>query len=144
MSIWFKTFNPQMLDVWCQNSLVDHLDIRFMEIGEDFLRAQMPVNAQTVQPARRLHGGATAALIETICSVAANMTLNPETHAALGLELHVSHLRGILENKGPVEGICRPVRIGKTVQVWETVCTDPKGNKTAKGQLTLFIQKIGN
>jgi len=91
--------------------------MRFTEIGPDFLRMSMPVDERTKQPAGLLHGGASAALAETIGSVASTLCIDIDQEAAVGVELNCSHLRGA--RNGHVHALCTPIRIGKSMHVWQ-------------------------
>jgi 1,4-dihydroxy-2-naphthoyl-CoA hydrolase len=95
MSIWF---NPITLaDVQRSSSprdLTHALGIEFTEIGEDTLSGTMPVDERTRQPFGLLHGGASVALAETLGSLACYLTLNPQTHYNVGLEINANHIRG--------------------------------------------------
>jgi len=120
-----------------KSTLCESLAIEFTEIGDDFLRATMPVDSRTVQPAGRLHGGASAALIETLGSVASYVCIDAPKEAAVGIELNCSHLRGASE--GMVTGTVRPVRIGRTLHVWSAEITDELGRLLCVGRLTVSI-----
>ncbi len=105
-------------------TLGDTLGMRFVEIGDEYLVAEMPVDERTVQPFRLLHGGASVALAETLGSVAGFLSLDePETHIVVGVDINASHLRSVREG-GTVRGTVRPVRVGNTVQVWQIDITD--------------------
>jgi 1,4-dihydroxy-2-naphthoyl-CoA hydrolase len=94
MAIWSGPKpDPAKLTQFESQSMAGHLGIEFVEVGDDFLRARMPVNARTCQPFGRLHGGASVALAETVCSVAANMTVDKATHLVVGMEINANHLR---------------------------------------------------
>tara|TARA_R110000868_G_scaffold100128_1_gene275336 strand:+ start:4118 stop:4552 length:435 start_codon:yes stop_codon:yes gene_type:complete len=136
--IWFKdNLTIEAIEKWSANTMVDHLDMHITEIGEDFLRGDMPVDHRTVQPQRRLHGGASAALAETLGSIAANLTLNNETHVAFGQTLFCQHLRpGV---SGRVSGVARPVHLGRTSQVWEINIETEEGKVVCSSRLTMAV-----
>jgi 1,4-dihydroxy-2-naphthoyl-CoA hydrolase len=100
-----------------QNTLLEHLGIEFFEIGEDFLKARMPVDHRTKQTTGILHGGASAALAETLGSIAASYCIDREKKRIVGLELNANHIRPVTE--GWVTGVAKPIHIGNTTQVWE-------------------------
>src|SRR5579875_3737878 len=112
MSIWFqkdiKIEDWQTRDV---NSMSAHLGIKLSEIGDDFLCATMPVNERTKQPYGILHGGASAALAETVGSVASAFVVNRKTHRCVGLELNANHIRSVKE--GYVIATCKPIHLGR-------------------------------
>ncbi len=99
------------------NTMGAMLGMRFTKIGTDFLRMSMPVDERTKQPMGLLHGGASAALAETIGSVASTLCIDLSKQAAVGVELNCSHLRSA--RNGEVHATCRPVRIGKSMHVWQ-------------------------
>lgn len=119
-----------------EGTLVGNLGIEFLEIGADFVRARMPVDARTVQPYGLLHGGASVALAETMGTAAAIMTLNPGEQA-VGLEINANHLRAA--RAGWVIGLCRPVHLGRSTQVWETLVSDEQGKLCCTSRMTVSI-----
>ena len=98
--------------------MVEYLGIEFTEIGEDFLRAKMPVNERTVQPLRMLNGGASLALSECVGSLAANLVFDRKKYLALGLDLNGNHLRPVMEGAWVI-ATAKPLHIGNHTQVWE-------------------------
>lgn len=135
--IWFKDHKLEDVNRICQNTLVSHLSISFTEIGDDYLKAKMPVDNRTVQPLGLLHGGATAALAETIGSVAAFMCVDPQLFDCVGLEVNCNHLKG--KSDGEVFGIGRPLHIGRKTHVWEIKIVDEKGILVGASRLTMAV-----
>lgn len=137
MSI-FKQF-PRMdqLNQRLEGSLGGLIGIRFVEQGEDFLRASLPVGPRTFQPSHRLHGGASAALAEEVGSTASNLCLDPAQHEAVGVELNASHLRGI--GDGVIVGTARALRIGRTQHVWDIRIESEPGKLICVARLTTAI-----
>lgn len=142
MSIWFKPYLLEEIQFLCRNTLMEHLKIEVCELGENFIKGKMPVEHFTVQPARLLHGGASAALAESLGSIAAFMTVNPETHACLGVNLDITHIKAIPEGKGPVIGVARSVKLGNTLQVWNISIETGSGQIVAESRLTLFVRTL--
>ena len=95
MSIWHAAATPEFLTERGSKSLPGHLGIRITEIGPDYLRATMPVNAHTHQPFGVLHGGASVALAETAGSIAAMLCVDSEQYLVLGQEINANHLRAV-------------------------------------------------
>lgn len=135
--IWFKAFTVSMLNDRPKNHIGALLDIRFTEVGEDFISATMPVDERTHQPMGILHGGASVVLAETLGSIAAYMCIDPEKHIAVGLEVNANHLRPV--STGLVKGICRPLHIGGKTQVWEIKMYNDKGKMNCVSRLTVAI-----
>jgi 1,4-dihydroxy-2-naphthoyl-CoA hydrolase len=96
---------------------MEHLGIEYLEIGDDFLKARMPVDSRTRQTAGILHGGASAALAETVGSIAASMCVDWEKKSIVGLEINANHIRPV--TAGWVTGITTPIHVGNTTQIWE-------------------------
>jgi len=122
MSLWKVTATVEQLNERAKNTLVEHLGIEFLEIGDGFLRAQMPVDNRTKQPAGLLHGGASVVLAETLGSVAAWLCRDPENKRIVGLEINANHVRSA--RGGWVTGITNPIHIGKATQIWEILIYD--------------------
>lgn len=120
-----------------QNTMVDHCGMKFTEFGDDYLKMTMPVDQRTIQPYGILHGGANVALAETIGSVAAVYCTDPATHRAVGLSINANHLKAVRE--GEVTAIAKPIRIGKTTQVWEIKIYDQAEHLTCISRITMAI-----
>lgn len=139
MSIWKHPADLEALNAFNVNTMGEALGIVFTEVGEDYLVATMPVNDQTVQPFRILHGGANVALAETLGSVASTLCIeNLATHTGVGLEINANHLKSVREG-GVVTGTCRPVRVGRQVHVWQIDIRDEKGDLSCTSRLTVAI-----
>lgn len=118
-------------------TMVEHLGIRFSEIGPDYVKGTMPVDARTQQTMGILHGGASVALAETLGSVAANMSIDPRGRVCVGQEINANHLRPV--SSGIVTGTARPVHIGQRSQVWQIEIRDPAGRLTCISRLTMAV-----
>ena len=118
-------------------TMIEHLGIEVIEVGDDFVRARMPVDHRTVQPQGRLHGGASVALAETVGSVAANLVLDGETQLAVGLDINANHVRPA--SSGFVYGTARPEAIGRTTQVWSIRITDEEDRLVCISRLTMAV-----
>src|SRR5678816_18970 len=116
MAIWHGTFLLDYVKQHSQSTLVSQLGIEFLEAGDDYLTARMPVDARTCQPARVLHGGASVALAETLASWAATFVVDREKNYCVGLEINANHVRAA--TSGWVIGTARPVHLGRSTQVW--------------------------
>jgi 1,4-dihydroxy-2-naphthoyl-CoA hydrolase len=139
--IWHTPFTLEALQAVCSETLVDHLGIAFTDFGDDWLKARMPVDRRTRQPAGILHGGASVVLAESLGSVASALCFDISRYRAVGLEINASHLRSASE--GFVEGICRPVRLGKTVHVWQIDIFDEQQRQTCTCRLTMAVLPLG-
>ena len=143
MSIWF---NPAVTTADVQplgnNTMTDHLGIHFLEIGEDYLKATMPVDHRTRQPYGLLHGGASVALAETLGSVGSHLVVDSSQFNSVGIEINANHLRGVRE--GIVTGIARPIHTGKTTHVWEIKIYDEREKLVCISRLTVAIVKKGS
>ena len=135
MSIWRQRPTVEALNALSRNTLLEQLEIRFTEVGDDYLAATMPVDARTHQPFGLLHGGASAVLSESLGSSAANCCLDMASEYAVGLEINANHVRAV--RQGLVTGTARPVHIGRRTQVWETRIEDEAGRLVCVSRLTL-------
>lgn len=137
MAIWFQTSSIEKLQERHKDTLINHLDIRLTEIGEDYLCGEMPVDHRTVQPMGLLHGGASVALAETLGSVAANLVVDREKKACVGLEINANHLKSV--RSGKVIGTARPVHIGSSTQVWSIEIRNEAGQLTCISRITMAV-----
>ena len=118
-------------------TMVTHLGIEFTDIGDDFLEATMPVDHRTIQPMGLLHGGANVALAETLGSLAASLTVDPEKQTVVGLEINANHLKSV--RSGKVKGIAKPIHLGKSTQVWEIKIFNEADQLCCISRLTMAI-----
>jgi len=137
MSIWFRPYTLEELDRQSQGCMVELLDIRFTELGPDYIRASMPADARTWQPFGLLHGGASVTLAETLGSVGANCVVDDSKYFCVGQEINANHLRGV--RSGRVTGTARPIHIGNRSQVWEIRIEDEKGRLACISRLTMAV-----
>ena len=136
--IWFKDYTLDDLKNFRNTNMTAYLGFEFTEVGADFLRGRLPVDNRTTQPFGILHGGASCVLAESLGSVAAWMTIDPDTHRAVGIEINANHIRAV--TKGHVIGTCPPLHVGKRTQVWQTdIVEEATGKRVAISRLTVAI-----
>ena len=137
--IWTAPPTVDGLNALGVNTAGDTLGIRFVEVGDDYLVATMPVDARTVQPMRMLHGGVSCVLAETMGSVAGMLCVpNPGVDYVVGTEINASHLRGVPEGK-TVTGRVTPIRVGRKVQVWRIEITDERDRLVCVSRLSCQV-----
>ncbi len=127
------------LNAISRGTLMESLGIGFTEIGNDWLRASMPVDARTLQPYGLLHGGASVALAETLGSTAGGLCVDAETQSVVGIEINANHLLGVRE--GNVTGTARALHVGRSTQVWDIHIEDERGRLACVSRLTLAVVK---
>ena len=138
--IWFKKdLSLNDFSGMGANTIGELLDIRFTEVGADFLKASMPVDHRTHQPYGLLHGGASCVLAETLGSVASAMIINPEKFICVGLEINANHIRSV--RSGTVTGITTPIHIGASTHVWDIKIYDEREKLICVSRLTVAILK---
>ena len=136
MAVWTDPLTRDKLNAWNQGCAVSHLGIEFTEIGDDFLRARVPVDARTKQPYGLLHGGVSVVLAETLGSMGAFYSC-PAGQRAVGLDINANHLRSA--TNGWVTGTAKPVHIGRTTHVWHIDLHNEAGELTCVSRLTMAI-----
>ncbi|NLD69866.1 MAG: hotdog fold thioesterase [Limnobacter sp.] len=135
--IWKKNLSCEELNRTQAGTLGGHIGIEFIEIGDDHIRARMPVDERTFQPMGILHGGASVVLAETIGSVASFLCIEGTAKAAVGLEVNANHLRPA--TGGWVYGRCTPIHVGRTTHVWQIELSDEQGRRTCVSRLTMAV-----
>ena len=138
MSIWFAT-PPTLAELTDlgRNGMPGHIGIEFIEIGDNWVKARMPVDRRTHQPYGRLHGGASVALAETVASVAGAMTVDPTQFGAVGMEINANHIRPVKD--GWVYATATAESIGRTTQVWTIRITDGGDKLVCLSRMTLAV-----
>jgi 1,4-dihydroxy-2-naphthoyl-CoA hydrolase len=139
LAIWFREYALEELNAIAKGNMVSHLGIEFTEIGEDVLKARMPVDQRTRQPFGILHGGASVVLAETIGSFAANMATDYPKKIFVGQEINANHVRPV--SSGYVTGTARPLHMGKTSQVWDIRIFDEQGRLVCVSRITMALAK---
>lgn len=134
--IWKIPITAKEINERCRNTLVDRLGIEFIEVGDQHMTARMPVDQRTCQPAGIVHGGATAALAETVASAAGNYCVE-KGKVCVGLDLNINHIRTV--SAGFVIAITKPLHLGKSTQVWEIKITNEGGQLISAARLTIAV-----
>ena len=137
MSIWAIQATPENLNAVSRNTMVEHIGIEFLEIGDDYLKARMPVDHRTTQPLGLLHGGASVTLAETLGSTAATLCVDMSQTVCAGLDINANHIRSV--TSGFVYGVARPVHIGNSTQVWEIRITDEQEKLVCISRITMAV-----
>lgn len=122
------------------NTLMETLEIEYIDVGKDWLTARMPVTPKVHQPDGILHGGATAALAESVGSVAVFVFNQERDMVVRGIEISANHLRSVSE--GYVYATTRPIHQGKSIQLWEIRVTDEKEQLISLCKLTTFKRPL--
>ncbi|HTP09250.1 MAG TPA: hotdog fold thioesterase [Anaerolineae bacterium] len=139
MSIWYTYPTLEALQQRAAGTMIAHLGIEYLEVGDDFLRARMPVDARTVQPFGILHGGASMALAETLGSTAANWCVDFAEKMCVGLDINANHVRAA--RSGYVIGTSRPVHLGSSTHVWEIRIENEQAQLICLARLTMAVLK---
>jgi 1,4-dihydroxy-2-naphthoyl-CoA hydrolase len=140
MPIWFdKELSIEKLKPLAPNTMSEWLGIEWVEVGEDFIKARMPVDHRTIQPYGLLHGGASCTLAETIGSVASAMVIDHSQFYCVGLEINANHIRSA--KKGFVTGIALPLHLGSSTHVWDIKIHDENKKLVCVSRLTVAIIK---
>jgi 1,4-dihydroxy-2-naphthoyl-CoA hydrolase len=136
--IWFdKELTVEKLKPLGPNTMAAHIGIEWVEVGENFIKARMPVDHRTNQPYGLLHGGASCVLAETIGSVASAMVIDHSKFYCVGLEINANHIRGVRE--GHVTGVALPLHLGNTTHVWDIKIYDEREKLVCVSRLTVAI-----
>ncbi len=133
----FSIVPVQQMNTMHKNTLMETLSIVFTHSGENFLVAKMPVTTSHHQPMGLLHGGATAALIETIGSMGSAMMCDLSKEAPVGLELNVNHIKGV--KQGEVIGTGKIIHKGRSTHLWQVDVHNSDNILIATGRLTVMI-----
>jgi 1,4-dihydroxy-2-naphthoyl-CoA hydrolase len=140
MSIWRNAATVEELQARARNTLIEWLDIRFTEVGPDFLCATMAVNEHTHQPMGVLHGGASVALAETVGSTAGNLCVDSTREVCMGQEINANHLRPV--RTGQVTATARPLHRGNRTQVWQIEIRDEQARLVCVSRITLAVVAV--
>lgn len=138
--IWFnKALQLQALTQRQGVTLGTLVGIEWTGLGADYLKARMPVDERTRQPAGVLHGGASCVLAETLGSVASALVVDPSLYQCVGMEINANHLRRVSE--GYVTGTVTPLHLGNSTHVWDIRIHDDQGRLVCVSRLTVAVLK---
>lgn len=130
--------SPESLTRLLAGTAGESLGITITEVGPDFLRGTLPVDARTRQSFGLLHGGSSVLFAETLASLAGWLCLDPEAgQQAAGIEINANHLRAVTQ--GVVTGTARPVHLGRATQVWEIRIEDEQGRLACLSRMTAAV-----
>jgi len=136
MSIFRSDCTIDQLNAMSRDTAIQSLGIVFTEIGADYLRASMPVDARTHQPFGLLHGGASVLLAETLGSMAGGLCV-ADGQVVVGIEINANHVRGV--RSGLVTGSARALHVGRNTHVWEIRIEDERGQLVCVSRITLAV-----
>ncbi len=135
------TFDKQQILKLCtdfsKSTLMETLEIEYIDAGPDFLTAKMPVNSRVHQPMGLLHGGATVALAESVGSAASMIFINPEKQEVRGIEISANHVKS--KRNGTVYATAKIIHEGRSIHLWEIRIVDENENLISICKLTNMI-----
>jgi len=140
MPIWFDpSLNIEYLKSFEKDTMNQHIGIEFVEVGENYIKAKMPVDPRTRQAYGILHGGASVTLAETVGSVASVMIVDPAKFYCVGVEINANHIRSIKE--GFVYATALPLHLGSSTHVWDIKIVDEQERLICVSRLTVYVLK---
>src|SRR3990167_1839573 len=137
--IWQIEINLTIITERSKNTMSDHLGIEFIDLGENYLTARMPIDHRTKQPLGIMHGGASCVLAETVGSTAAQFCVDTEKYYCVGLDINTNHIRSVRE--GYVIAIAKPFHLGRSTQVWSIEIKNEKEELISINRLTMAVLK---
>ncbi|MBS1763932.1 MAG: hotdog fold thioesterase [Bacteroidetes bacterium] len=133
----FGQYNLEQVKKIGGNTMFEHLGMEITSIENNQISGKMPVDHRTVQPMHILHGGASCAFAESIASVGAYLTVNPDTHYCVGIEINANHIRPV--KSGYVYGVASPLHMGKTSQVWSIEIRNDEQKLVCISRMTIAV-----
>jgi 1,4-dihydroxy-2-naphthoyl-CoA hydrolase len=135
--IWKQKADLDALNLRGKNTMLSLLDIEFIESGDDYMIAKMPVDHRSHQPIGIMHGGASCVLAETAGSTAANFAVDITKQYCVGLSINTNHIRSI--KSGFIFAKATPIHIGKSTHVWNIDITNEAGQMISATRLTMAV-----
>src|SRR4051812_42617169 len=135
-AIWTRPISIESLTTSHKDTAPEHLGLEFLEVGDNFIRARVPVDKRTKQPFGLLHGGVSVVLAETLGSCGA-IYCTPEGRRVVGLDINANHIRAAVS--GWVTGKTTPVHIGSSTQVWAIEMHNDAGELTCVSRITMAV-----
>ena len=132
--------NLKDINKFNQNTLMSHLGIEITNYCENSVSGKMPVDHRTHQPMGLLHGGASAALIESLGSIGSALIVDLDKQFIVGLEINTNHIRGVKTGFVYCKATC--IHKGRTTHIWSADITNEDGKLVSTGRLTVLIKDI--
>lgn len=132
--------SPEKVNEMSKGTMIENLGIEFTEVQVGLIKAKMPVDERTFQPFKLLHGGASAALMESIGSFGSHVLVQEKGQAAVGIEINANHVGSAMS--GYVEGVAKIVHQGSSTHVWQIDIFREDGKLISTGRLTNLIKNI--
>lgn len=136
-SIWHRRPDSTLIDGMSKGTIDEHLGIKIIDVGDDYITGTMPADARTFQPYGIVHGGANVVLAETLGSIAGAHVIDMTPIRCMGQEVSATHLRPV--SSGLVTGTAKPIHLGRRSHVWEIRLTNDQGKLTCIAKLILAI-----
>ena len=136
-SIWHRRPDSTLIDGMSKGTIDEHLGIKIIDVGDDYITGTMPADARTFQPYGIVHGGANVVLAEALGSIAGAHVIDMSTTRCMGQEVSATHLRPV--SSGLVTGTAKPIHLGRRSHVWEIRLTNDQGKLTCIAKLILAI-----
>jgi len=137
MAIWHGSISIENASRDSKGTMMESCGIEILERGDDWLKGRMPVDARTRQIYGILHGGASCVLAETLGSMASAMVVDASKYRVAGLEINANHVRSVSE--GWVEGVARPLHLGRTTHIWDIRISNDEGKLVCVSRLTTAV-----
>jgi 1,4-dihydroxy-2-naphthoyl-CoA hydrolase len=137
MAIWHESISIEEASRNSKGTMMEACGIEITEVGDDWVKGRMPVDARTRQIYGILHGGASCVLAETLGSMASGMVVDSSKYRIAGLEINANHVRSVSE--GWVEGIARPLHLGRTTHIWDIRISNAEGKLVCISRLTTAV-----
>lgn len=138
MSVWFHgKVSLSQLEGYSENTMARHLGLKWVEVGDDFLKMSMPVDTRTQQPYGFLHGGASCVLAETIGSIGSALVIDTSKFHCVGIEINANHVKSV--SRGIVIATCTPLHLGKSTHVWDIKIHDERERLICVSRLTVAV-----
>lgn len=137
IDIWHTRPTVEQINTLLKNDPAGRMGVELVEVGDDFLRARLPVDDRTTQPFGMLHGGVSCVVSEMMGSTGSNFCVDTKTHYCVGIEINASHVSSA--RSGFVHAETRPLRIGARAHFWETRLSDDTGRLVCVSRLTTAV-----
>lgn len=137
---WRNPVDLAALNAWGRGCMHENVGLEFIDAGDVWLKARMPVDPRTRQPHGLLHGGASVVLAESVASVAGSLMVDTDISRVVGLEINANHIRPATE--GYVYGVATPEALGRRTQVWTIRVTDERDRLVCLSRITLAVAPL--
>lgn len=119
----------------------DAIGVNLLESSGSKVVAELVVGSHHHQPWGIVHGGVYCSVVETVCSIGAQLAIADTGGFIVGVDNHTSFLKAT--RSGTLRAVAQPLSRGRRTQLWEANIQNEQGELVATGRVRLMVIEAG-